>query len=304
MAVTNYTSLLGLALPTTGDLYGTWGDVANASITTLLDSAIAGTTTLSTDADVTLSTANGATNEARQAILLCTGARTAVRNITAPAHSKAYYVINSTTGGYNVVFRGVGPTVGVSIPAGIKAIIVWNGSDFVKVASSSIDIASEVSGILPPANGGTGASTLTGLLVGNGVGAFTAVTAPTGTVVGTTDTQTLTNKRVTPRVDTIASSATITPTSDANDQYSVTTLATPATFAAPSGTPTNGQKLIIRYKDDGTARALTWTTTSGAYRAIGVVLPTTTVPNKTTYVGCIYNSAATYWDVVAVNTEL
>ena len=52
MAVTNFSPLLGLALPTTGDLSGTWGTVVNDAITGLLDSAIAGTTTLSADVDV------------------------------------------------------------------------------------------------------------------------------------------------------------------------------------------------------------------------------------------------------------
>ena len=78
---TSYTSLLGLALPVTGELSGTWGDTVNNSITSLLDTAVAGTTTLSTDGDVTLSTTTGASNQARQAILLCSGARTALRTI-------------------------------------------------------------------------------------------------------------------------------------------------------------------------------------------------------------------------------
>jgi hypothetical protein len=67
-------------------------------------------------------------------------------------------------------------------------------------------------------------------------------------------------------------------------------------IAAPSGTPTNGQRLLIRIKDNGTARALTW---NAIYRVIGVTLPTTTTANKTIYVGCIYNSADSTWDVVA-----
>jgi hypothetical protein len=49
---TAYTSLLGLALPVTGELSGSWGDIVNDSITSLLDSAISGTTTLSADADL------------------------------------------------------------------------------------------------------------------------------------------------------------------------------------------------------------------------------------------------------------
>jgi hypothetical protein len=73
---TGYTSLLGLALPVQGELTGTWGDVINQQITQLLESAVAGTTTLTTDADATLTTSTGAANQARQAVLLCTGART------------------------------------------------------------------------------------------------------------------------------------------------------------------------------------------------------------------------------------
>src|SRR6201993_1548513 len=60
--------------------------------------------------------------------------------------------------------------------------------------ANGVDLTVDVTGTLPVANGGTGAATLTGLLGGNGTSAFTTVTAPTGTVVGTTDTQTLTNK--------------------------------------------------------------------------------------------------------------
>jgi hypothetical protein len=135
--MTTYTSLLGLALPVTGDLSGTWGDTVNDQITSLTDAAVAGATSLSTDADVTLTTTDGAANQARQAILNCTGARTAIRTITAPARSKAYIVINATTGGFPVIVNGVGPTTGVSIPAGVRALIAWNGSDFVIISLSA-----------------------------------------------------------------------------------------------------------------------------------------------------------------------
>ena len=103
----------------------------------------------------------------------------------------------------------------------------------------------------------------------------------------------------------VASGATITPTSDTTNQYNVTALAVGATFAAPSGTPVDGQKLNIRIKDNGSSQTLAWTTgTSGSFRVIGTTLPTTTVANKTTYVGCIYNSADARWDVVAVAQEV
>ena len=134
---TAYTSLLGLALPVTGELSGTWGTTVNTEITSLLDSAVAGTTTLSTDADVTLTTTTGAANTSRQIILLCSGARTVLRTITAPAQSKIYTIINATTGGFSVKLVGVGPTTGVTIVAGESAVVAWNGSDFIRVANTS-----------------------------------------------------------------------------------------------------------------------------------------------------------------------
>ncbi len=135
--------------------------------------------------------------------------------------------------------------------------------------------------------------------------AATNVTLPTTGTLGTlAGTETLTNKRITPRIGTVADAATITPTGDSSDQYNVTALAQGATIAAPSGTPTNGQKLLLRFKDDGSNRALTWTTgSSGTFRAIGITLPTTTTASKTMYVGCVYNSADSRWDVIATAQE-
>jgi len=133
---TAYTSLLGLALPVTGELSGTWGDTVNNSITSLLDSAIAGTTTLSSDVDVTLTTTTGAANTSRQAILLWTAGGTATRNITAPAQSKIYTVINASSSTQSIVLRGVGPTTGVTIVKGESAVCAWNGSDFIKISNT------------------------------------------------------------------------------------------------------------------------------------------------------------------------
>ena len=133
---TAYTSLLGLALPVTGELSGTWGDTVNNGITSLLDTSVAGTTNISVDTDVTLTTTTGASNTARQAILLFSGARTALRTVVAPAQSKTYTVINATTGGFAVKLVGSGPTTGVTIIAGESAFCAWNGSDFVKVSNT------------------------------------------------------------------------------------------------------------------------------------------------------------------------
>lgn len=169
---TQSTALLGLALPVTGELDGVWGDTVNDQITSLIDSAIAGATTLTVDADVTLSTTTLAANQARQAIILWTASGTVTRNITAPASSKTYIVINSTSGTQSIVIRGAGPTTGVTIPAGGKAVIAWNGSDFVKIVSNPAVLTTDVTGTLPVANGGTGQTSYTNgqLLIGNTTG--------------------------------------------------------------------------------------------------------------------------------------
>jgi hypothetical protein len=134
---TAYTSLLGLALPVTGELSGSWGDTVNQSITSLLDTAISGTTSITTDADITLTTTTGVANEARQAIILWNPASgTVTRNITAPAQSKIYTVINASGGTQSIVFRGAGPTTGVTIVKGESAVVAWNGTDFIKISNA------------------------------------------------------------------------------------------------------------------------------------------------------------------------
>lgn len=105
---------------------------------------------------------------------------------------------------------------------------------------------------------------------------------------------------VDPTDQNLASSATVTPNADEDDQVTITALAAACTIAAPTGTPVNGQKLIIRIQDNGTSRALTW---NAIYEVVGVTLPTATTASKKIYVGCIYNSTDTKWDVVAVKEE-
>lgn len=121
--------------------------------------------------------------------------------------------------------------------------------------------------------------------------------------VSATSTTTFTNKRINPRLVTTTSYTTDTGTSlnIANcDQFEITAQAGALKFNNPGGTPVGGQKLIIRIKDNGTARALTYDT---QFRAIGVTLPATTIASKTLYMGFIWNNTDSKWDCVAISQE-
>ena len=111
---------------------------------------------------------------------------------------------------------------------------------------------------------------------------------------------TIYNAPTDPRVTSVTSTATLTIDSSTTDQAIITAQAVGLTIAAPTGSPAEGRKLIIRIKDNGTAIGITF---NAIFTAIGVTLPTTTTISKVLYIGCIYNSNTTTWDVIAVKEQ-
>jgi hypothetical protein len=156
-----------------------------------------------------------------------------------------------------------------------------------------------ISGQTYIASGGVTFVTESGNIRPYGLYSFPAATSTYGFRLVTNGDGTTAWENRTKSVSATATTGTLTPDSNTTDIFIASGLTGAVTFAAPTGSPANGQKLLIRIKDNGTARALTWTTSAGGYRVIGIVLPTTTVSNKTIYVGCIYNSADSFWDSVA-----
>jgi len=194
---TTPTALLGLAIPVQGELDGAWGNVVNNQTTSYLDIAIAGTQTLSTNADATLTQTLGtalATNigatTAQYAVIRWTASNGATtRNINVPNWSKTYVVINDGTG--SIVLRGTtGPTIGITIVAGEKCVAAWNGSDFVKISTSTAGTGTVTAVSVASANGFAGTSSggatpaltlstsISGVLKGNAT-AISAATAGT-----------------------------------------------------------------------------------------------------------------------------
>lgn len=237
---TGNTSLLGLALPVEGELEGTWGDVVNDSITSLVDSAVAGTTTLSADADVTLTDTSLAANQARQAVLLWTASNGATtRNVTAPARSKPYIVINAGTG--SMVLRGAGPTTGITVSAGENCVAAWDGSDFVKISTSTASGDVTLDGVQTLTNKTLTAPVVTGAVLNDGY------TEEVYAVSGTTPA--------------------LSPTNGSIQTWTLSGASTPT-----AGTWAAGQSITLMV-DDGSAFTITWSSLAVTWKTTGGAAP-------------------------------
>lgn len=227
-----------------------------------------------------------------------------------------FIILNPTGTSYSIVVKTFGSVSTLAtLTAGQMALLVSGGGEYGVVSGTSMikatgsDVATgtnddkyvtakaikdsvNVPNVVPGTSGN--------LLTSNG-SAWTS-TAPAAQAVTLTNSVTLTNKRITPRVDSVASHATPTINTDTTDAFDITALATAITNMSTnlSGSPTNFQKLIIRIKDDGTARGITWGT---SFVARGATLPTTTVLGKLTTCGFLYNTTTNTWGCVAVAQE-
>jgi hypothetical protein len=256
------TTLLSLVTPTQGTLSGTWGDTVNYGISDYLDIAIAGTLSFAGDGAITLANTVGSASgnaitstTAQYMVIRITGTQTVAKVITGPSYSKLYMVDHAGATSA-VTFKAAGQT-GVSVAVGEKCFVYYNGTDYVKVASSLIS-ASNISGVVGPANGGTGvsnnaASTLTisgAFTTALTVTATTAVTLPTtGTLATLAGSETLTNKTLTtPIIASISNTGTLTlPTSTdtlvgraTTDTLTNKTLTSPILTTPQLGTPSQG----------------------------------------------------------------
>lgn len=268
-----YSPNLRLELIGTGEQQGTWGTTTNTNLGTLLEEAIGGyvSVTVSDVGDTTLTASNGAADQSRNMVIELTGTISAARNVICPAIEKLYVVKNATSGGFGVTFKVSGQT-GVLVPNGVLVFIYVDGTDARLITSGFSGSAYGSKNQVLTSNGSSLAPSWQAKSV---VSSTTSTTSPWAW------------------------------NSDGYDQFSFTNLANNLTINADSGNPVDGQRVIFRFKSSSTP-TLTWTTgTSKSFRLAGnFALPTTLIADKTSYVGCIYNSADSRWDVVAVTTEV
>lgn len=195
MASTPSTSLR-LELIGNGEQAGSWGDVTNDNLGTLLEQAICGYKAVyfATDTDVTLTINNYILDESRSAVIDMKGTISVTRNVFAPAIPKIYIVKNSTTGGQSIVFKVAGST-GITVPNGKSVLIFFNGSDFEQIIpyfANSATTADTLTG--DQTNWATYRASAVANMLGwksNGSGNVifdaSAGTSPTGSAVSTTD---------------------------------------------------------------------------------------------------------------------
>jgi hypothetical protein len=179
------TTLLGLVTPTQGTLSGTWGDTVNYGITDYVDIAIAGTLSFAGDGAILLANTTGSssgnaitTTTAQYMVIRITGTQTVTKVITGPSYSKLYMVDHAGATSA-VTFKAAGQT-GVSIAVGEKAFVYYNGTDYVKVTSSTGGVSTITFGStgLTPSTATSGAVTVAGTLaVANGGTGLTAGTS-------------------------------------------------------------------------------------------------------------------------------
>jgi len=221
-------------------------------------------------------------------------------------------------------FPATGETGKIYVATGTGKVYRWSGSTYVEIAASpgSTDSVTEGSTNLYFTNARASAAAPVQSVAGK-TGAVTLAKADVGlgSVDNTADsakavlsaTKLATARAINgvsfdgtadivvskPRVGTTASSATPSIDCGLYDQYTITALAAAITGVTITGTPTDGQKLMVRIKDNGTAREISW---GASFVSSGVAtLLASTVASKTHMVGLIYDSVAAKFVCVAVD---
>lgn len=150
--MTSYSNLLRLTLQDVGENPDVWGTVLNTGVFEMLEDAISGMATFSvTSGDVTLTTVNGATDQARCMILVVTGAPGVARNIIVPNLTKTYFVNNTTTGGFTITIKTAAGS-GFALPANKPTWVYCDGtnvlgSNHAATADSATNVTTTVGGI-------------------------------------------------------------------------------------------------------------------------------------------------------------
>lgn len=277
----NYSSLK-IELMGTGEQPGQWGNVTNVNLGTAIEQAIVGMATLDTakfTANVcalTLANTNAA-QDARAVCLNITATLSAAGTVEVPAIQKPYIVINGSSGGYAVTVKVSGQT-GISVPNGKAMFLYNNGTDVVE-----------------------GVNYVAYALAAGSASSATTATTATNVTGGTATSMAISNSTIAKRIVVIADGTSITMNADTTDiatQANTQTAGT-LTINAPTGTPANGQQLMLRLRSTN-VQTFSWNSVFAG--SSDVPLPTASSgATLYDYMGFQYNSTASKWQLLAKN---
>ena len=312
---TTFTQRLRLARPTTGELFGLWGNTVNISITDLIDAAIAGrVVVVHTDApDYVLTNTNGTADEARNAVLFISGPLTVARNVVCPTTPKLYILENATTGGFAVTLKTAAGT-GISVANGEAALLRCDGVNVIRwtptTGTGSAVLATSPALITPdlgtPSAGvmtnvsGTAVNLTSGitnaLKTATGVVTVSGAVAPLAgqSLVALTPTTADWRNPVTPPV-ALAPSASIAVNAALVGSGGTFTLTPNQNFTLQNPTnPINGMTINFVFTQGGTP--FTMTPGSAYTGSLGVSsLALTALANAVDFMCCYYNGPASKW---------
>lgn len=264
-----YTTRIRLEKQGSGDNDSTWGTVLNQNVIDLIDTAIAGYTTISlAGGDVSLTANDGTTDESRSAVLRLTGTLTGHTGVYLPLNvSKIYVVRNATSGAYNATVLISGGS-GHVVPQG-GSVIVYTDGVTVSPAFDSV---------------GLGYGTAATLNFGTSVNELIPVSAADARYVTAATAQTITGAKTFSTTEVIASATQVyskpvaiaVSTSSVMVDFSTgnnftTILDANVTFDNPTS-PQPGQSGIIYVSQDGTgSRTASF---ASDWKFIGGIAPT------------------------------
>jgi hypothetical protein len=234
-----YSTSLKLTLLANGEGAGTWGQTTNTNLGTLLEQAITGVQSIvMVDANYTLSNTNGASDEARNPVLVVTGTNAAVRDIIAPLVNKQYLVVNNTTGGYAIRIRGSSGFT-VTIPNGSQIPVYCNGTNFFSAEPNYASGNFAVNGNLSvTGNTNAAAATYTGNVAALNISTANVAATGTGAFSGNVSALNISTANVAATGNVSANNVTITTTLTGNNANLSGTVRMTSTGAVlvPAGT--------------------------------------------------------------------